>query len=150
LRDDPDFRFDQRQEPSRGSGLRPRRGLGFSHQGLPHNGPGYGLDNPYTIFIGNLHPSVTQDELISVFRKYGPIASAQVIAKPAMNSMNFSQLFNFDGVLTGDRTHVFAFVEFIASQSVVSAIEGEVSATCVDKVAFANECKAWKIACQRQ
>lgn len=78
LRDDSVFRFDQRQEPAKES---PRPRLPLGRRTIPGH-----VDMKTSIFVGNLPPSITHDELVEVFGKYGVVSECQIICKSPRTS----------------------------------------------------------------
>ncbi|KAK5172477.1 hypothetical protein LTR04_002403 [Oleoguttula sp. CCFEE 6159] len=128
LRDDPVFRFEQKQEPSRSrpalaANAAQTNGTNHAHAyqqiGFGSPSPRRGVaaiasprynDEGHAIYLGNLPPDLTQQDLLQVFGKYGPILSAQVISRTSPDSR---------------KQNVFAFVDFVNQESCQMAVEYE-------------------------
>ncbi|TKA65780.1 hypothetical protein B0A49_10430 [Cryomyces minteri] len=104
LRDDPIFRFEQKQEPSRSrpalaANAAQTNGTNHTHAyqqiGFGSPSPRRGVaaitsprynDEGHAIYLGNLPPDLTQQDLLQVFGKDGPILPAQAISKTSPDS----------------------------------------------------------------
>ncbi|KAI9655807.1 MAG: hypothetical protein M1821_005242 [Bathelium mastoideum] len=128
LRDDSVFRLEQKQEPTkaRNQQLNPMTHLQPASNLHSYSHIGYGSPSPRrcstgflsfrareetaSLFLGNLPPDVTQQELAQIFSKYGSVLSAQVISKASPSS---------------SKQNVFAFVEFPNYDAVQAAVDCE-------------------------
>ncbi|KAK5256110.1 U2 snRNP-associated SURP domain-containing protein [Cryomyces antarcticus] len=122
------FRFEQKQEPSRSrpalaANAAQTNGTNHAHAyqqiGFGSPSPRRGVaaiasprynDEGHAIYLGNLPPDLTQQDLLQVFGKYGPILSAQVISRTSPDSR---------------KQNVFAFVDFVNQESCQMAVEYE-------------------------
>ncbi|KAL9066552.1 MAG: hypothetical protein Q9157_007112 [Trypethelium eluteriae] len=128
LRDDSVFRLEQKQERTKtrsqqfmssghmhsAPGLHNYKQMGYGSPSSRRNSPAVAgartSEEGSSLFLGNLPPDITQQELIHIFGKYGSVLSAQVISKasPASSKQN-----------------VFAFVDFPNHDTVQNAVDCE-------------------------